>query len=106
MGWSMSNTLHATIATDALMMAVKRRSPPIALVHHSDRGVQYACHACRELLKEHGMAQSMSRAGNWYDNANDRKPLGDPEEGTRPRLTRLRQPRSVRGDREGRIGFS
>ena len=68
-GWSMSNTLHATIATDALTMAVKRRSPPIGLVHHSDRGVQYACHACRELLEEHGMAQSMSRAGNCYDNA-------------------------------------
>jgi putative transposase len=65
-GWSMSNTLHATIATDALMMAVKRRSPPIGLVHHSDRGVQYAC---RELLEERGMAQSMSRAGNRYDNA-------------------------------------
>ena len=68
-GWSMSNTLHATIATDALNMAVKRRSPPIGLVHHSDRGVQYACHACRDLLEEHGMAQSMSRAGNCYDNA-------------------------------------
>ncbi len=71
------------------MMAVKRRSPPIGLVHHSDRGVQYACHGCRELLEEHGMAQSMSRAGNCYDNAMmeslwDRNPLGDPEEGTRP----------------------
>ena len=57
------------------MMAVKRRSPPIGLFHHSDRGVQYACHACRELLEEHGMAQSMSRAGNCYDNAKDGKPL-------------------------------
>ena len=45
-GWSMANTLHATIVTDALTMAVKRRSPPIGLVHHSDRGVQYACCAC------------------------------------------------------------
>ena len=36
----------------------------------------------------------------------DRKPLGDPEEGTRPLLTRLRQPQSVRGDRDGRIGLS
>jgi putative transposase len=65
----MSNTLHATIATDAVTMAVKRRSPPIGLVHHSNRAVQYACHACRDLLEEHGMAQSMSRAGNCYDNA-------------------------------------
>jgi transposase-like protein len=47
----------------------KRRSPPIGLVHHSDRGVQYACHACRDLLEEHGMAQCMSRACNCYDNA-------------------------------------
>ena len=52
----------------------------VGLVHHSDRGVQYACHACRELLEEHGMAQSMSRAGKCYDkcydNANDEKHLG------------------------------
>ncbi len=68
-GWSMSNTLHATIAMDALTMAVKRRSPPTGLVHHSDRGVQYACRACRQLLEEHGMQQSMSRAGDCYDNA-------------------------------------
>ena len=62
----MSNTLYATIATDALTMTVKCTSPQIVLVHHSDRDVQYAC---RELLEEHGMAQSMSRAGNCYDNA-------------------------------------
>ena len=59
----MSNTLYAT---DALTMTVKCTSPQIVLVHHSDRDVQYAC---RELLEEHGMAQSMSRAGNCYDNA-------------------------------------
>ncbi|MFZ4643769.1 MAG: DDE-type integrase/transposase/recombinase [Phycisphaerales bacterium] len=51
----------ATIATDALTMAVKRRSPPSGLVHHSDRGVQYACRACRDILEQHGMQQSMSR---------------------------------------------
>jgi putative transposase len=38
-------------------------------VHHSDRGVQYACRKCRDLLEEHGMAQSMSRSGDCYDNA-------------------------------------
>ena len=65
----MANTLHATIVTDALTMAVKRRSPPIGLVHHSDRGVQYACRACRDILEQHGMQQSMSRAGDCYDNA-------------------------------------
>ena len=68
-GWSMSTTLHATVAIDALRMAIRRRNPPKGLVHHSDRGVQYACLACRELLQAHGMRQSMSRAGDCYDNA-------------------------------------
>jgi putative transposase len=50
-------------------MAVARRNPPPGLVHHSDRGVQYACRECRDLLEEHRMAQSMSRCGKCYDNA-------------------------------------
>jgi putative transposase len=82
-GWSMSNTLHATIATDALTMAVKRRSPPIGLVHHGDRGVQYACHACRELLEEHGAEHGP--CWQLLRQRHDGKPLGDPEEGTGPR---------------------
>ena len=65
----MSGSLHATVALDALRMAVARRNPPRGLVHHSDRGVQYACRECRDLLEDHGMAQSMSRSGNCYDNA-------------------------------------
>lgn len=68
-GWSMSDTLHAKAATDALEMAFERRNPKPGLVFHSDRGVQYACHACRELLKSRGIVQSMSRAGDCYDNA-------------------------------------
>ncbi len=68
-GWSMSDSLHASVVLDALQMAVVRRKPPSGLVHHSDRGVQYACRDCRDLLEDHGMAQSMSRAGNCYDNA-------------------------------------
>jgi transposase InsO family protein len=68
-GWSMSDSLHARVALDALRMAVARRRPPRGLVHHSDRGVQYACGECRELLCSLGMAQSMSRAGDCYDNA-------------------------------------
>ena len=50
-------------------MAVKRRSPPSGLVHHSDRGVQYASGEYRELLKAGGLEPSMSRKGNPYDNA-------------------------------------
>ncbi len=68
-GWSMSDSLHATVALDALRMEVARRNPPRGVVHHSDRGVQYACRECRDLLDEHGMAQSMSRSGDCYDNA-------------------------------------
>lgn len=68
-GWSMSDSLHARVALDALAMAVRRRRPPRGLVHHSDRGVQYACSECREMLASLGMEQSMSRAGDCYDNA-------------------------------------
>jgi transposase InsO family protein len=68
-GWSMSDSLHASVALDALRMAVARRNPPRGLMHHSDRGVQYVCRECRDLLEDHGMAQSMSRYGNCYDNA-------------------------------------
>lgn len=68
-GWSMSDTLHSTTATDAIGMAFARRRPGAGLVFHSDRGVQFACHACRDLLKSRGVVQSMSRAGDCYDNA-------------------------------------
>ncbi len=51
------------------MRATRSSSPPICLVHHSDRGVQYACQACRETPAQHGVQQSTSRAGDCYDNA-------------------------------------
>lgn len=72
-GWSMSDSLDASVALDALGMALSRRGSPSGfggeLVHHSDRGVQYACGAYRELLARHGIAASMSRVGDCYDNA-------------------------------------
>lgn len=68
-GWSMRQTLEAEIATDALQMALAGRNPEPGLIHHSDRGVQYACHAYRELLDEHGIRASMSRKGDCWDNA-------------------------------------
>jgi transposase InsO family protein len=68
-GWSMSASLEATIAMDALKMAIGRRCPPAGLIHHSDRGVQYACGEFRRLLQAHGIECSMSRTGNCYDNA-------------------------------------
>ena len=53
----------------ALGMALRERKPALGWVHHSDRGVQYACGAYTELLKQHGATISMSRTGNPYDNA-------------------------------------
>ena len=68
-GWSIGTRLSASLACDALRMAIWRRQPPPGLIHHSDRGVQYASHAFRRLLKAHGMLGSMSRKGNCWDNA-------------------------------------
>jgi transposase InsO family protein len=68
-GWSMSSSLHATVAIDALQMGIDRRGSTVGLIHHSDRGVQYACADFRDLLDEHGITASMSRKGNCYDNA-------------------------------------
>lgn len=68
-GWSMSDHLRSSGVAEALEMAIKRRKPGQNLLHHSDRGVQYACGAYRSILAEHGITASMSRAGNCYDNA-------------------------------------
>lgn len=70
-GWTVKDTLHAEGAIDALKMALGSRRPPAdgSLVHHSDRGVQYACNAYRGLLVAHGIQQSMSHARDCYDNA-------------------------------------
>jgi putative transposase len=68
-GWSMSNNLKASATIQALTMAIARRRPGKTLLHHSDRGVQYACHLYRQVLANHGIECSMSRAGNCFDNA-------------------------------------
>lgn len=68
-GWSMAEHLRAELVLDALSMALARRRPGAGLLHHSDRGVQYACDAYRRMLKENGIECSMSRTGNCYDNA-------------------------------------
>ena len=57
------------LALAALDMAIARRRPAPGLVHHSDRGVQYAAHGYRKRLREHGMLCSMSRKGDCWDNA-------------------------------------
>ena len=68
-GWALGRSLEAELALTALRMAIAERRPHPGLVHHSDRGVQYACGAYRALLEQHGIRGSMSRKGNPYDNA-------------------------------------
>ena len=68
-GWAMEDHLRAELCLEALDMALKRRRPGEGLIHHSDRGVQYACGDYRGLLAEHGIACSMSGKGDCYDNA-------------------------------------
>ena len=68
-GWSAADHLRASAAIEALNMALQRRRPIGRLLHHSDRGVQYACGDYRRLLQDHGVQRSMSRSGNCYDNA-------------------------------------
>lgn len=68
-GWSMSNRISEGLVINALQQAIWRRHPGFGLIIHSDRGVQYASHAFRNLLKEHKFIQSMSGKGNCYDNA-------------------------------------
>jgi putative transposase len=68
-GWALGQTLAAELAVTALRMALIERQPPAGLVHHSDRGVQYAAYAYTEILKQRHATISMSRKGNPYDNA-------------------------------------
>jgi putative transposase len=69
-GWAMDRHLRASLATEALAMAITARRPaPGSLIHHSDRGVQYACREYTAVLEAHDIQPSMSRIGNPYDNA-------------------------------------
>jgi len=68
-GWALGRTLEGGLAVSALTMALRQRQPEPGLVHHSDRGVQYASHDYTGLLKEQKIHISMSRKGNPYDNA-------------------------------------
>jgi putative transposase len=68
-GWALDRSLASRLAISALEQAIVRRQPPPGLVHHSDRGVQYASADYVKLLLEHHMIPSMSRPANPYDNA-------------------------------------
>lgn len=68
-GWSMSSRMKAKLVCDAMTMAIWQRRPKAGLIHHSDRGSQYASNAFRRLLKTHDFKGSMSRKGDCWDNA-------------------------------------
>lgn len=68
-GWSMSERMTRELVINAFVMATKRRNPPSGLLHHSDRGSQYASADYQNILAKHGAICSMSRKGNCWDNA-------------------------------------
>ncbi len=68
-GWAMGQRLTVDLAKEALTMALWRRKPSAGLLHHSDRGSQYAATGYQQILGEHGIECSMSRKGNCWDNA-------------------------------------
>ena len=68
-GWAMSHRIDSVLVQTALRMALGRRGPVRGLLHHSDRGSQYACHDYQRLLATHGLRCSMSRKGECLDNA-------------------------------------
>jgi putative transposase len=68
-GWSLDDTMAESLTVAALKMALSEREVPPGLVHHSDRGVQYAAGGYTQMLKDNGITISMSRKGNPWDNA-------------------------------------
>lgn len=68
-GWAMDKTMSRKLCMDALNMAIVNRKPPEGLVHHSDRGSQYASGDYQQMLDDYGMTCSMSRKGDCWDNA-------------------------------------
>lgn len=68
-GWSLARNMAVKMVKEALLMAIGRRKPDPGLIHHSDRGIQYACNEYRSLLQNYEIVSSMSRLGNCLDNA-------------------------------------
>jgi transposase InsO family protein len=96
LGWSVWESLAATGALQALARAVVKRGYPRGVIHHSDRGIQYACAEYRRELQRRGLIASMSRKGNCYDNAAmeafwstlKREALTDSDQWTKDRVRR------------------
>ena len=75
-GWATADHLRSELIERALRNALEHRHPSTPVLHHSDRGVQYACDDYQELLRSHGLEVSMSRKGNCWDNAAMESPFG------------------------------
>jgi len=96
LGWSVWESLVAGGALQALARAMIKRSYPQGVIHHSDRGIQYACGDYRRELRQHGLIASMSRKGNCYDNAAmedfwstlKREAMADSDQWTKDRVRR------------------
>jgi transposase InsO family protein len=96
LGWSVWESLAATGALHALARAMVKRGYPRGVIHHSDRGVQYACTEYRRELQRHGLVASMSRKANCYDNAAmeafwstlKREAMADSDQWTKDRVRR------------------
>ena len=73
-GWSLGSRMDVGLVKGALDMAIGRRQPAPGLLHHTDRGSQYACHAYRDALSQYGMVCSMSGKGECLDNGVPRTP--------------------------------
>ena len=65
----MSHSLHTNLVNDALLMAIQRRNPKQGLIYHTDRGSQYASYEHKNILEQYGIFQSMSKKGDYWDNA-------------------------------------
>ena len=68
-GWAMADRINKALVLQALQMALRHRQPPPGLIHHTDRGAIYAAEDYRTVLAHHGIAASMGRTGDCYDNA-------------------------------------
>ena len=83
-GWAVQPHLQTELALEALQLALGRRVPAPGLVHHSDRGCQYAAEAYQRVLREHGIVCSMSRTGDCWDNAVTESVLCDAQDRAHP----------------------
>lgn len=91
-GWALGATVARVLVEEARTMAVGRRQPSPGLLHHSDRGSQYAGHDYQALLQTYGLQCRMSRKGNWWDHAVVERVFGTlKREWTHDRHCRTRQ---------------